>query len=420
MIKNSDTYNDELDITDIDDTNSYKKLNIAYENKRTISNEKIRFIIMTSLLILFAVTFIGYTFVEMPKLIHEYSSSIDSENIVYMGESLKIDIHNTRDGKNQKLFNYIEPTNEYLFYVLKNNLSGSNVSTHIVPIMEGEGALEVFSNLSSTKNKKEDAVTSERTNITVCPSFNSDLLISSQLSVVKGTTYQLNADFGLGNCSTDIIYKSNNNKIMTVSDSGLVKGINTGKTELVVSKFDKTFIVPITITDSKKPVTDLNIDHSKVQLMPGERFRLNINQLPSNSTSINVVCLSSNNEVATVTNSGLITGISPGEAAITVSYGNIKKTVTVVVNDVGLKQKPASDISVKKENLTIKKDSSYKIFTLVTPDEAINSLNNWSSADDNIAVVDYNGVIYAKNVGTTQITVKNGNIIKVIKVNVIE
>ena len=420
MKRNNDMYYDESNIIDIDNTNSYKRISMTNKEKKDISLKKIRLIIIAVLLILFAFAFIIFVTLEMPRLLHEYEMSVDSSNLVYIGESLKMNIHNTKNSKSKEMTNYIEPINQYLFYTLDKKLTGSNTSTTLVPISEGIGGVEVFSAYANSKSIKNKIILSKHINIAVCPSFNTDLLISPTISVVKGDTYQLTKDFGLGDCSKDIIYKSNNNKIMTISESGLIRGINTGKTELVISKFDKTLTVPVIVTNKRVNITSISIDHDKVQLMPGEKFRLNINQLPSTSTSVNIKCTSSNAKIATITNEGLIEAINPGMTTITASYGNIKKTISVIVNDVGLKQKKAVSLTVDKEELSLKKGTSYKVFTLVTPDEAINKLNKWDSSDYNIAAVDYNGVIYANNKGSANITVKNGKVSKTIKVIVTE
>lgn len=418
MKRNNDMYYDESNIIDIDNTNSYKRISMTNKEKKDISLKKIRLIIIAALLILFAFAFIIFVTLEMPRLLHEYEMSVDSSNLVYIGESLKMNIHNTKNSKSKEMTNYIEPINQYLFYTLDKKLTGSNTSTTLVPISEGIGGVEVFSAYANSKSIKNKIILSKHINIAVCPSFNTDLLISPTISVVKGDTYQLTKDFGLGDCSKDIIYKSNNNKIMTVDDNGLIKGINPGKTELVISKFDKTFTVSVTVTNKRIDIKSLSVDHDKVQLMPGGKFRLNINQLPSNSTSINTKCISSNANVATVTNEGLIEAVSPGIATITTSYGDIKKNVSVIVDDIGLKQKKASDITIDKETLNLKKGTSHKVYTLVAPDEAINSLSIWNSSNEDVAIVDHNGVIYAKNVGNANITVKNGDIIKTIKLTI--
>lgn len=420
MDKESISYNDDYEVLDIEDTNSYDKINVIDNNMKKLYKNRFRLILGSVLLLLFIIFIIVFVFKRIPKLLHDYDIFVEAPETIYMGESATINVESIGNDKTKEKNNYFELNNDYLFYVLDHRLTGNKVSNTIVPISEGTGGIDIFSSLKDVDEIRDDYFKAERVNITVCPSFNSDLLMSPQLSVVKGTYYQLNTDFGLGECSKDIIYKSNNNSIMTVTDSGLIKGIKPGKTELVISKTDKTFIVPVTVTDNRVKVTAIDVDHSKLQLMPGENFRLNINQLPSNSTSINVKCISSDNKVAIVTDSGLISAKAPGVANITISYGNIKKTVSVVVNDVGMKQTPATSIYTDKEQISLKKGDSYKIYTLVEPDSAINRLNKWDSSNYNIVVTDYNGVIYAKNTGTAHITVKNGKVLKTIKVIVNE
>lgn len=400
----------------IDDTNSYRKLTIVSTNDSKTLNKKIRLIIIAMLLAFFAIALIVFASFEIPMMLHEYSIQTNEPNIVYMGEAITLNVENKIDDQNFKMASIIESTNDLVLYTLNKKGIGSKIETTIVPGQEGVGNIEIYSSYIKSKDIKKYALAKEKVSITVCPAFNLDLLTSSNISIIKGIKHPINIDFGEDECKSDIIYKSSNERIATVDTDGNITGINPGRTELIISKMGKKLSVPVVVTSKRINVNDIVVNYPKLQLMPGDSFRLNAKQVPNNSTSININYTSRNTEIATVSNSGLIKALKPGTTIINVSYGKIKKEVLVIVNDVGLKQSEATNIEVDKENVVLKKGTSHKIITRVTPDSAINRLNKWDSSNYKVAVVDYNGVVYANEVGTADITVKNGSISKTIKV----
>jgi len=86
-----------------------------------------------------------------------------------------------------------------------------------------------------------------------------------------------------------------------------------------------------TITELGAPPTDVTLNQSSVSLVAGNTLQLTATVAPSNTTIKDVSWSSSNNNVATVSADGKVTGIAPGTATITVTtiYGN--KTAQCVV-----------------------------------------------------------------------------------------
>ena len=64
------------------------------------------------------------------------------------------------------------------------------------------------------------------------------------------------------------------------------------------------------------------------------------------------------------------------------------------------------NILLNKKHLMLTKGSSESLQVIVTPSDAVTPKMIWNSSDDNIAVVDQNGLVTAKNIGTATITVK--------------
>ena len=121
--------------------------------------------------------------------------------------------------------------------------------------------------------------------------------------------------------------------------------------------------------------------------------------------------ISSDESIATVDDEGNITTISPGVVEITVrdEDGNEDYVVVTVAQD---------DIILYNEEYTLHENDNilveYSLSSNTYTDEDI----KWSSEDDNIAVVDYDGNVTAVSIGSTNIIVSVGDVEKKIKINV--
>ncbi|PIC99947.1 S8 family serine peptidase [Sporosarcina sp. P29] len=109
---------------------------------------------------------------------------------------------------------------------------------------------------------------------------------------------------------------------------------------------------------------------------------------------------SSNKDVASVDNDGVVVAKNPGTATITFYVGNVVKTLRVTVTDATMESKFAMYAKVRPVNAT---------------DQAV----IWSSSDSSIAEVDQYGVVTAKRVGTVFVTARAGGVAAIATVNVV-
>ncbi len=131
---------------------------------------------------------------------------------------------------------------------------------------------------------------------------------------------------------------------------------------------------------------------------------------PSNATEKEVIYRSSNESVAVISDKGVITGKGIGSAVITVYVKNVGST-TMTINVV---EKPTTDIPVKgvsisPNSLSMSKGGKASLKAIFNPSDATNKKVTWSSSNESIATVSSNGVVTAKSVGTTTITVKTND-----------
>ena len=123
---------------------------------------------------------------------------------------------------------------------------------------------------------------------------------------------------------------------------------------------------------------------------------------PANAT-YTLTWESSDNTIASVNQSGMLTGISVGSANITVTTDN-GKTATCKVT---VSAKSVTSVSVKS-TLSLEVGDTYTLTPTVTPSDAETSFA-WSSDKSSVATVSQYGVVTAKGAGTANITVKTDN-----------
>lgn len=160
-------------------------------------------------------------------------------------------------------------------------------------------------------------------------------------------------------------------------------------------------------TITVKPVTDMEVAPESNTIKVGENYNLLPTILPINADIYSKTYKSNNTGIATVSNTGSVTGISKGTTTVSTTVtdclGNtITKTNTVnVINDVV----SVEGISLNRQSLTLNTTSN-KQFTLVatiTPQDATNKDVIWSSSDETVATVQ-NGIVTAVKRGTAIIT----------------
>lgn len=110
---------------------------------------------------------------------------------------------------------------------------------------------------------------------------------------------------------------------------------------------------------------------------------------------------SSDETVASISDSGMVEALKTGETVITCSSLNnpeLTASFKLIV-------KPyASSISLSKASLSLRQGATQRLSATVKPDNAYNKNVKWKSSDASVVSVDSNGNIKAKMIGTAKIT----------------
>lgn len=200
-----------------------------------------------------------------------------------------------------------------------------------------------------------------------------------------------------------LAYASKNAKIAKVSQSGVITAVKVGKTTIAAMNAEKQ-TVTLSVTVKKAP--------ARVAL-PGDKLVLTVGEaraIPATITGNSAGAItysSSNPDVLSVDSSGNIKALASGTATVTAKTYNGKKATCDVIVINGPAPKTLA-LNVTAAVLALKQTLT------LTPviDEGSEAVYSFTSADKKIATVSAKGVVTAKKVGTTRITVRTHNGLK--------
>ena len=153
----------------------------------------------------------------------------------------------------------------------------------------------------------------------------------------------------------------------------------------------------------KSPIT--SITAKPMDLNKGASRTLALTVTPSDTTD-KIAYSSSNPAVATVDETGKVTGISAGAAVI-----NIKAENGVVANCLVSVKVPVKGVSFSTTSTKLMKNEKRELapILVIQPSDATNKDVTWSSNNTNVAVVDKDGVVTAVGIGRATITVNTAD-----------
>lgn len=206
----------------------------------------------------------------------------------------------------------------------------------------------------------------------------------------------------------ELKWSSNNELIATVDNEGNVTGISKGTAIITVTDGTVSAVCKVDI----RTVESISFNKTSISIKSGKNADLKITVNPSNAVNKNVIWKSSDEEIAKVDNKGKVTGIKDGEVTITaVSEENEKITAECKVL---VETTPVTGIKLNNKKLTLSTSENYKSAKLtatLAPTNASYKDVSWYTSNENVAVVDENGLVTAISSGKAVITAatKSGN-----------
>ena len=212
--------------------------------------------------------------------------------------------------------------------------------------------------------------------------------------------FQLTATVTPQNFTDAVVWTSSNEDVATVSDTGYVEicGVGTAVITVTAGKVKATCMVTV-----PRLINWIEFDEDEIELKAGETYQLKPDISPSTATNKTLKYTSSDSKVAKVSDSGLVTAISEGEARIRAQATDGSDEYAICYVTVTGKAK-VTGITLNQTAAEVKRGEKLALQATISPYYAANKNVVWKSADTKIATVDDNGNVTAKAPGRTKIT----------------
>ena len=211
-----------------------------------------------------------------------------------------------------------------------------------------------------------------------------------------------------------VTWSSDNTNVLTVSSTGVVNGISAGTARVTVTTVGldasgKACTATATIEVKTVPTTGIEITPEQKTIEVDDEFRPTVNVKPAEATDKSVTWRSSDIKIATVSENGTITGVSPGKATITATTvsGGFSASINIIVDTTyTLTIRPAADGSLsdgqlEQINAAVSAAESKRLNLIVEMESTTDTVKFPSSIVGKVM----------KERGSLELTTRNGSIV---------
>ena len=154
-------------------------------------------------------------------------------------------------------------------------------------------------------------------------------------------------------------------------------------------------------TDDLIRVTDIKLSHSGINLVCGKNIRLSAVVMPQNANNKELEWISSDADIAAVSEQGLVTAKATGSAVITCKAqdgSGVWSTCVVTV------WQPVTGIILSASDMALQVGDTATLTARILPADASDKSVVWSSSNSQVAAVSDSGTVTAAGIGTAVIT----------------
>src|SRR6185437_1360481 len=282
--------------------------------------------------------------------------------------------------------------------------SSSNTSVAIADVNGNVTALAPGSaTITATSEGQSGTAAITVTNVPV----NSVTVTPATASVQQGQTVQLSASPKDANgnplSGRVVTWSSSNTSVATVTGNGLVTGGAAGSATITATSEGKTGTAAITVT--LVPVASVTVSPASPTVTAGQTVQLTATPKDANGnplTGRTITWSSSNTSVATVSSSGLVSGVVAGSATITATSEGQSGTAAITVTNVSV-----ASVTVSPATASVVAGQTVQL--TATPKDANGTaltgrVVTWSSSNTAVASVNASGLVTGGAAGSATIT----------------
>ena len=308
------------------------------------------------------------------------------------------------DGEPSTLTATVEPDN-----ATNKNVSWSSSDPEVATVADGV-VTPVKAGAATITVTTEDGEYSATCKVTVIQPATGITLDKQKVTLVGAATEQLKATVVPAEADQTVVWKSSNDSVATVDQTGKVTSVSKGAATITASTEDGTYSQDCAVTVSN-PATSLTVDQSSLNLAKGEEGTVKASLAGALAGEVDETKLALDDTGASkafkVVDNGdgsyTVTALKTGSGSFVITAGSLSQTVSVSVTN------PAQKVELNKTNLSFTVgDASAKLSATVTPADADDTTVSWTSSDSSIATVK-DGVVTPLKAGTVTITATCGD-----------
>lgn len=298
----------------------------------------------------------------------------------------------------------VEPDN-----ATNKNLSWSSSDPAVATVADGV-VTPVKAGAATIAVTTEDGEHSATCKVTVIQPATGITLDKQKVVLVGAATEQLKAAVVPAEANQTIVWKSSNESVATVDQTGKVAAVSKGAATITVSTEDGTYSQDCAVTVSN-PATNLTVDQSVLGLKKGEEGTVKVSLAGTLAGEVDETNLAlddtGTSKAFKVVDNGdgsyTVTALKTGSGSFVITAGSLSQTVSVTVTN------PVQKVELDKTSLSFTVgDASAKLSATVSPADADDTTVSWTSSDSSIATVK-DGVVTPLKAGTATITVTCGD-----------
>ena len=228
-------------------------------------------------------------------------------------------------------------------------------------------------------------------------------------TIEVGATKKLTATVSPSTATNkSVTWVTSDSKIAEVSSDGVVTGKAVGTATITAKTVNNlTATAKITVEAGVILPSGITVSPTSDTIQVGKTVTLKATVSPTNATDKTVRWSSSAENIAKVSGSGIVTGVSAGTATITAKTTNgLKAVATITVTSSTI---APTGIQLEPETAMIGVSEKLTLTATVLPANATDKSVRWTSSDSTIAAVSSYGVVTGKSVGTVTITARTSN-----------
>lgn len=213
----------------------------------------------------------------------------------------------------------------------------------------------------------------------------------SEMVLCKDEKKQLSATVLPENASNRrITWSSTDEDVVSVDEYGNIVAKKTGVANIVCTSDDDKEIQAICKVTVKQWVKGVNVNYADYELVAGDSIQLNASITPKDATDQSVVWTSSDDKVATVSDTGMVTAVGYGKATITciATDQNIyADTCEIIVYE------QIDRITLNTSQTALKAGDTLQLIATTSPELSHTKGVYWMTSDASIVTVTQDGLL---------------------------